>query len=181
MTGIAGAEFFVREHGPAGNRIHVFEPVASGGLGWQVSVFPNPAAAITLGNPFTVSGTPPNTDERYGIAFNVTGPSPSQGCQVGDADAPPGYVRLVDASISALAAGIPIPPDTYFRIEVGLPPGAPVFNCPQVTQCDAPVFRTVCVGGEGGHGGEFIVNPTTRACTVATTLRAWSEVKALYR
>ena len=185
LGGISTAEFFIKERGPLGeDRNNIFVPVASGGLGWTAAVFPNAQAAVVIGNPFTVSGSPPDTFKRYSLAFSVNGPLPSDGCQTGDADAPPGYVRIFDSSISKSTTGNAIPPDTYFVVSAGDPPGSPNFPCPLVTLCNAPVFTAVCVGtGQGlaAQSGQFIVNPTTRTCTVATQPKAWSEVKSLYR
>ena len=175
--GISGAELFVQERGPTGTNIPVFVPVASGGLGWSVSVIPNPLAAATTGNPFLETGTPPNTDKRAGIAFSVD-PVTGEGCQHGDADAPPGMVKLYDVSIFKNTTGGAIPNDTYLWIGPGIPPSNQNFNCPLVTLCDSPIFTSVCLPS---GGGQFIVNPTTRQCTVGTEPKAWSAVKEMYR
>jgi hypothetical protein len=176
-NGISGAEFFVQERGPTGTNIPVFLSTASGGLGWTVSIIANPNAAVTTGHPFVETGSPPNTDKRAGIAFAVD-PNTGEGCQHGDADAPPGMVKLYDVTISKTTLGNPIPPDTYMWIGPGIPPGSPLFNCPLVNLCDTPAFTKVCLPS---GGGQFIINPSTRTCTVGTEPKAWSEVKALYR
>ena len=173
-NGIAGGEFFVPERGPSGNNINVFVPVASGGLGWSVSVFPNPSATVARGNPFLETGTPPNTDQRAGIAWAVD-PQTGEGCQQGDADAPPGYVRLYDASISKSTIGNPIPPDIYFWVIFGRPPGD--HPCVLLTLCDPPTYTEICMF----FGGQFIVNPSTRTCTVPAQPLTWGKVKAMFR
>ena len=173
-NGISGAEFFVLERGPSGNNINVFVPVASGGLGWSVSVFPNPSAVVR-GNPFLETGTPPNTDQVALIGWAVD-PQTGEGCQKGDADAPPGYVRLYDASISESAMGHPIPPDTYFWVTYGRPPSTDVFPGPFLKLCDPPSYTKVVP-----FSGQFIVNPSTRTCTVATQSVTLGKVKAMFR
>ena len=185
--GISGAEFFVQERGPTDNDIKVFVPVAQGGLDWNVSVIPNPRAAATTGHPFLETGTPPTTEKRAAIAFAVD-PNTGEGCQRGDADAPPGFVKLYDATISKATTGNPIPPDTYLGVGQGIPPGSPLFPCPLVTLCNGPSWTTVCV-----QGGQFLVNPMVRNCTTGITVsggmpcpiavepRSWGSVKSLYR
>lgn len=175
LSGIAGAEFFIAERNIQGANVPVFDTVANGGLGWSVAVTPNALATATLGNPFTQTGVSPDIVRRYNISFPVTGPLPSDGCQAGDADAPPGYVRLIDASISKSTTGNAIPPDTYMYVKAGVPPSG-AQNCQLVNLCDPPVFTAQCV-----QGGQFIVNPTTRTCAVATQPKAWSAIKEMYR
>ena len=176
LAGISGAEFFIRERGPTGQDIRVFESTASGGLGWSAAVFPNGLATAVLGSPFQPTGSSPDITRRYNISFGVTGPNPSDGCQVGDADAPPGYIRLFDASISKSTLGGAIPPDTYMWVGPGDPPSNPQQPWVLFRLCDAPIYTAVQV-----EGGQFIINPSTRTCTVAVQQKAWSAVKELYR
>ena len=164
------SNLFVFERGPNGeNRNNIFVPVAQGGLGWSASSSPNSLAAVSVGDPFLATGTPPNTaQQRAAVAFDT--------CQHGDADAPPGYIRLYDVVISKSTPGGEIPVDTYLWIGFGLPPGEPMFNCPKLILCDAPTWTVVCV-----PGGQFIVNPSSRSCTVAVETKPWGSIKALYR
>ena len=177
LPGIAGAEFFIAERNIAGNNVPVFDTAAQvpGGLGWSGAVFPNGLATATLGSPFQQTGVSPDIVRRYNISFPVNGPNASDGCQTGDADAPPGYVRLLDASISKSTTGNAIPPDTYMYVKAGNPPSG-AQACSLVNLCDPPVFTAQCV-----QGGQFIINPSTRTCAVATQPKAWSAIKEMYR
>ena len=173
---LSGAEFFVYERGPNGeDRNNIFVPVAQGGLGWSVSVVPNPLAFATTGNPFLETGTPPNTDKRAQIAFMLD-QNTGEGCQRGDADSPPGMVKLYDVTIQKTTTGNPIPDDTYLWVGPGAPPGSPNFQCPLFLRCDIPTTGKSCVAG-----GQFIVNPASRDCSVAVAPKPWGSIKALYR
>lgn len=120
-----------------------------------VSVTPNPAANIFLGNPF-------------GGGCNIAFPL----CQTGTN----GVVLLYTVNLSVPPTGVP-----HYVLEVQrhTPPSGPSFECPLVTLCDAPVFTNVCVsGGRSGPGPLLAVpsNPTPAdaATDVApTTDLAW--------
>lgn len=168
VTEMQGTEFFVRERGSVGeDRNNIFVPVDQGGLGWSAISVPSPQVSATLGDPLLVTGTPPDTYRAAVVEFAA--------CQRGDADAPPGYVRLYDVSISNSATGAGIPLDTYFWVSPGRPT-AGAQNRAHLSLCDSPVYTNQCV-----PGGQFIVKPSTRTCAVATQPKAWSVVKELYR
>lgn len=173
---MGGAAFFCRESGPNGeDRNNIFVPVSNGGLGWQAPAFENPAAAVTVGFPFVATGTPPNLVHQAAIAWSVD-PVTGVDCQHGDADAPPGHVWLYAISIFKTTLGDPIPADTYLRVSAADPPVREGMECPILILCDTPAFTAVCV-----TGGEFIVNPSARNCTVAIETRSWGSIKTLYR
>lgn len=64
--------------------------------------------------------------------------------------------------------------DVILEVGAKRPPSNPDHNCPQIIQCDAPVFTSVCV-----QGGRSRVNGT-RPCTVAVAPVSWSALKSLY-
>jgi hypothetical protein len=60
------------------------------------------------------------------------------------------------------------------------PPGNPMFNCPLVTLCDAPMYTIVCMAGSQGR-----INPSPGTfcddVVVGVEPRTWTAVKGLYR
>ena len=152
-AGITGAEFYVRG----------WEEIAA--RGYTLTESFNPAAVFELGAMSKPSGLLGNV-RRLNIVFTTCTPDPLIG---GD------FVFL--GAITALGFGVAdIPANTYLSVIAGDPPGDMTFRCPLFTLCDAPFFTIVC-----GTGGEFIINPAERDCTVAVEEQTWSEVKSLYR
>ena len=117
---------------------------------WFVNLIPNPAANLTLGNPFALGG-------GANIAF--------PGCQIGGG----GVVLLWTVSFFATTA------ETNRTLTVArhTNPSNLNFQCPLMTLCDSPVFTKVCVSG-----GQAVINGPS--CTVAVAQKSWSGVKALY-
>jgi hypothetical protein len=114
---------------------------------------------------------------RADIDFTVN-PQTGEGCQRGDADAPPGYVKLYDVVISKSTLGNAIPVDTYFGTGPGFPPRQGPVNCPLLLLCDAPSYSGVCVTT---WPSQFIVNPSSRSCSVAVETKPWGTIKAMFR
>jgi hypothetical protein len=93
-------------------------------------------------------------------------------CQSG----PSGFVEFYHIRVTGTAVTEDLPSDMRVRVVAGSPPANPEFPCPVLNLCDGPVFTQVCV-----TGGEFIINPMLRNCTVGLETRTWSGVKDLYR
>jgi len=66
------------------------------------------------------------------------------------------------------------PQDTVLRVVGRTPPLDPMFDCPMITLCDAPVFTRMCV-----EGGVATINPSG-VCPVAIEAASWSQIKSLY-
>ena len=144
-AGISGAEFYVEglENLP-GN--------------WSCSVIPNPASTYVgdLCNLSDVDFDGVVSERRGHIVFNVNGPLPADGCQVGDSF---GHTQLATIRLADFAAPSVDLPVLYAQVVAGAPPSAgPGFDCPLLTLCDAPVFTKVCV-----TGGVFVINNAIRA------------------
>ncbi len=152
-AGITGAEFYVLG----------WEAIAA--QGFTVSESFNPAALFVLGAASKPSGNLGNT-RRVNVVFSTCMPNPMIGGE---------FVFL--GAITAQGIGVgDIPANTYLSVVAGDPPPNPNFRCPLFTRCDAPSYSIVCV-----TGGEFIINPDGRDCTVAVGEQTWSKVKSLYR
>jgi hypothetical protein len=123
--------------------------------GWFAIASPNPlAAATTLGSPFATT-----SPFRTNIAF------PS--CQAPDGN---GVVSLFTVTLIPVS----FPADAYLSVVVADPPTNELFTTPILYGCDAE-FTPV-----PAKGGQFIMNPTTKHCTVSVENTTWSEVKSLY-
>jgi hypothetical protein len=92
---------------------------------WLVFVTPNPAANVTLGNPFRVLGT----THRANIVF----PSCAPGTD--------GRVLLYTVVVIAQSAIEP----RDLSVEVGDPPTSPTYTTPVLQRCDAPNYTSVPV------------------------------------
>jgi len=94
----------------------------------MVSVTPNPASNVTLGNPF-------------GTGCNIAFPT----CQTG-----PLIVLLYTVHLAVPPSGVP---HYVLQVTQHQVPSGPNLNCPLVTKCDPPDFTKVCVvGGRSGPG-----------------------------
>lgn len=172
--GLSGAEMFIKATAPGAGAGS--QPVDLAALGWTVTVSPNSASSVVIGNPILTS-TPPPPDPPYqrgNIAFAVN--PDGTGCQTGDAGAPPGKVLLYTIQMFNFSNTNVIPSNTYLTVGPGIPPTNPNFNCPLMTNCESPAFPAFCV-----KGGTFMVNPVGRSCNVAVSTQTWGEVKGLYR
>jgi hypothetical protein len=124
-------------------------------VGWFAIASPNPlAAATTLGNPFAT--TPP-------LRTNIAFPS----CQPPDVN---GVVNLFTVTLIPTT----IVADAYLSVVVANPPTNASFTTPILYGCDAEFTPWPAAGGQ------FIMNPTTKHCTVSVENTTWSEVKSLY-
>ena len=112
---------------------------------WFHTITANPAANTVLGNLF--SGT------------NVAFP----GCMPGP------WVLLYTVSTFPTAPSGPM----TWQVLAHSVPSSPLFNCPLIVFCDAPVYSKICV-----PGGEAFVNGGP--CTVGVAPATWSEVKSLF-
>jgi hypothetical protein len=90
---------------------------------WLVFVTPNPAAVITLGDPFRVQGT----THRANIVFPAC---------TGQSD---GRVLLYTAVV--IAQSVIEPRD--LSVEVGSPPTSPMYTTPVIQICDPPNYTSV--------------------------------------
>jgi hypothetical protein len=121
---------------------------------WFVSVTPNPAANVVIGNPTTAGG-----------GVNLGFPS----CQ-----APMGG-RVSLFTVSVFANGPPVLGERTFAVLRHTVPTNANFQCPLVTLCDPPTFTKVCV-----PGGEAFLNRGEGTCTVGVQQTSWSQVKSLF-
>ncbi len=191
LAGIFRAEIWVRLNGATANGISGVEGFIEGidCAGWDATF--TPVAGMVSDGSFVHAldrdrDTVPET-RRGNIAFQgVMGPSPEDGCQVGNG----WIVKVGELLLSQLPAVDPIPDDTWLCFRGGDPPSSLAFPCPLVTVCDVPLYTAVCVGG-----GAFIINPNQTTCTVAAKAsdfpcpcfrtaiadRSWGAVKRLYR
>lgn len=113
---------------------------------WFHTITANPAANTVLGNLF--SGT------------NVAFP----GCMPGP------WVLLY--TVSTFPTSVPAG-EIVWKVMAHNNPSNPLYNCPLLVGCDAPVYTKICVSG-----GEAFLNG--RPCTVGVDQTTWSQVKSLY-
>jgi len=123
--------------------------------GWLTIVTPNPASSVALGNPFAT--LPPL---RANIAF--------PGCMPPDAN---GLVPLYTITVIAMSPAT----DTFLSVLVANPPSNVAYTTPIFTLCDAPEYTAV-----PAFGGQFIINPVARHCTVGVEDTTWGQVKSLF-
>jgi hypothetical protein len=122
---------------------------------WFAIVTPNPLNTAALGSPFAT--VPP-------LRANIAFPS----CMPPDGN---GVVLLYSCVFFPNSA----PADAYLSVVVADPPTNPSFTTPILTACDSPLFTAYAAAG-----GQFIMFPATRHCTVAVQNTTWSGVKSLY-
>jgi hypothetical protein len=123
---------------------------------WFTVSTPNAlAAGSTIGDPFA-SVSP----------FRTTIGFPS--CQAPNAD---GVVLLFSVRFFP---GTPVS-DHYLTVVVGNPPSNPNYTTPILVACDYPTYTAYPVSG-----GQFILGPNQRHCTVGVESTTWSSVKGLY-
>jgi hypothetical protein len=155
-AGVTSLYIIARPGGPVADGITGAEFWVNGlPAGWFSIITPNPANTAALGSPFATA--PPY---RANIAFPV--------CQPPDAN---GVVLLYSCVFFPNSA----PADAYLTVEVANPPSNPTFVTPILTACDPPEYTAYAAAG-----GQFIMFPATRHCTVAVENTTWSGVKGLY-
>jgi hypothetical protein len=115
---------------------------------WLTTVTGNPSANVVLGSPI-------------GEGTNIAFPS----CQA--------VHTVVLFNIQVLSLG-PVTP-RVLTVERHVRPVHPVFPCPLVTLCDAPVFTKLCV-----TGGRACIQQEYTCCLLAVEATSWGQVKALY-
>jgi hypothetical protein len=140
--GLTGAEFRVKGSPPVGM---LFVPTAS------------PAAAITLGNPFSDESQPLGSRGGCNIAF--------ASCQAPDAN---GFVLLYTVT----AVDFAVVANVFLEVDKKDPPSNP-FNAafPEFNECSLDFIATEVDG----------LNATINRTTIAIEGRAWGAVKNLYR
>ncbi len=124
--------------------------------GWPMTAIPNPAASYVRGDPLAGGCQ---------IAF--------PDCQSGGS---PGIVLLYTIQgLATTSVGC-----TRLTILQHTTPSNPLFRCPVLVLCDAPVYTKICVmGAEGLVNGACSMTPPD-PCRVALTPVLWSQVKRLY-
>jgi len=123
--------------------------------GWLTIVTPSPLSSVALGNPFAT--LPPF---RANIAF--------ASCQ------PPNGAGIIPLYTITVIPMSPVS-DAFLTVQVANPPSNVAYTSAIVTLCDAPLYTAVPV-----YGGQFIINPLSRHCTVGVEEKSWSGVKNLF-
>ena len=123
--------------------------------GWFAIVTSNPTSSVAIGSPFAT--LPPL---RANIAWAT--------CQVPNAQ---GLIPLYTITVIAMS---PVS-DAFLTVQVANPPTNIAYTTPIVTLCDPPLYTAVPV-----YGGQFIINPLSRHCTVGVEEKSWSGVKSLF-
>jgi hypothetical protein len=153
-NGITGAEFY----------IHGWEQIAA--MGWTVAEFFTSGASPSGSMVRAIETSPGVFQRRLNVGWLGCRPDPPVG----------GDLVFIGGVSAQIVGGADLPVNTYVSVVPGDPPTNPQFACALLTLCDFPAFTKVCV-----TGGQFIINPSGRTCTVAVEETTWGELKALYR
>lgn len=122
---------------------------------------PDASATIALGDPFFGG---------CNLAFGT--------CQTGTS----GRVMLGTVVINPVNSGTS---DVLLTVRPRMEPSNVNFSCALATQCDEPVFTSICVGAPNSDHWRAVINPSGAiagdCAPVAVVAQSWSAVKALYK
>lgn len=128
---------------------------------FDCSFIPDAGAAIALGNPFFGG---------CNMAYST--------CQTGTS----GRIMLGTVVINPVNAGTN---DVLLTVRPHTTPSNEFFQCALATQCDEPVFTSICVGAPNSDHWRAVINPSGAVAgdcqPVAVQAQSWSGVKALYK